>query len=227
MLKEIIIPFIYVAAAAFAFWLVSKNRIEIRSLLKDLGITKLSIMGVEMSVDPLGQAERTRGGEINNKQLAQLAEVASRYLPGKRILWVDDEPHGNKLERASFRALGITVVNVLGTDEALNSLKRDDFDLLISDVGRGKDYNAGFEMLHRFNSMTPDSPAPPVILYHGTLSKAESRDQKARENGSIGATYYPSVLYASVFLELLRAQPSAYCQVKTLAEKAGIRPLSR
>jgi len=229
-MKDIIIPFVYVAAAAFSFWLISRNRIEIRSLLKYLGVTKLTILGVEMSVDPLGEVEKIRGGGAHREQLIKLAEIASPHIQGKSILWVDDIPHGNKLERASFRALGINVVNTLSTEEALDSLERDEFDLLISDVGRGHEHNAGFQMLDKFftplNEHSQNIIVPPIIIYHGTPNKSSDRDKMAHEKGAIGATHIPSILYASVLMELVRKQqPSAYFQLRTQAENMNLKPL--
>lgn len=60
------------------------------------------------------------------------------------ILWVDDRPNGNRFERQSMEALGIRFVNVVSTDEALERLKNQSFDVIISDMKRPGDDRAGY-----------------------------------------------------------------------------------
>lgn len=77
---------------------------------------------------------------------------ATVYLKDGRILWVDDLPEGNSYLTALFRQLGMVVDEVTSTDEALARLDRHTYDLVISDIHRGADSQAGIEMLHTFRS---------------------------------------------------------------------------
>jgi PleD family two-component response regulator len=72
----------------------------------------------------------------NADRLAQRINRVADLLAQTRILWVDDQPLGNRAERSYLRVVGATVVNVLTTAEALDALARDDFTLVINDMGR-------------------------------------------------------------------------------------------
>ncbi|MGY4509306.1 DNA-binding NarL/FixJ family response regulator [Bradyrhizobium sp. USDA 3650] len=66
-------------------------------------------------------------------------ERAARNAPaivGSRILWVDDHPSNNDLERNLLEALGIEVFTVKSNKEALTFLPVVRPDVVISDVGR-------------------------------------------------------------------------------------------
>ncbi|MFB9525128.1 response regulator [Nonomuraea roseola] len=77
---------------------------------------------------------------------------AAVYLKGGRILWVDDLPGGNSYLTALFRQLGMVVDEVTSTDEALAHLNRNAYDLVISDIHREMDGQAGIKMLHTFRA---------------------------------------------------------------------------
>ena len=69
-----------------------------------------------------------------------VAEVATprviRSVGKSSVLWVDDKPSNNIHERKALEALGIRFVLATSTDEALEKLKRQSFDAIISDMGR-------------------------------------------------------------------------------------------
>jgi hypothetical protein len=78
--------------------------------------------------------------ELTNAKFAEGAiERAARNAPaivGSRILWVDDHPSNNDLERNVLEALGIEVFSVKSTKDALTILPVVRPDLVIGDVGR-------------------------------------------------------------------------------------------
>ena len=63
-------------------------------------------------------------------------ELVGEILPGSRILWVDDRPQNNLYEVRALVALGIGVDQVTTTEAALTMLRNEQYDLVISDVGR-------------------------------------------------------------------------------------------
>ncbi|KAA9379348.1 response regulator [Microbispora cellulosiformans] len=87
---------------------------------------------------------------------------AAVYLKGGRILWVDDLPEGNSYLTALFRQLGMVVDEVTSTDRALGRLDQHTYDLVISDLHRGADSQAGIEMLRAFRSR---GISLPVIIH--------------------------------------------------------------
>lgn len=69
------------------------------------------------------------------------------HLIGRSILWVDDNPGNNELAMRALRKLMLDVVQVTSTEAALASMQTRAFDLVISDMGRGANMRAGYELL--------------------------------------------------------------------------------
>ena len=110
-----------------------------------------------------------------------------------RILWVDDRPDNNKNERSIMeRLLNARFVLSPSTQDAVEALKRDGFDLVISDVGRPGEDRAGYALLS-----TMEGRREPVIFY--SSSRRPEHIQEALDAGAVGATNRPDEL-----LELVR-----------------------
>jgi DNA-binding NtrC family response regulator len=75
------------------------------------------------------------------------AAAAAGVLAGMRVLWVDDEPGNNASEVYLLNSLGIYVNQVTSTDAALNQLKREKYEAVVSDVARGSEPDAGIRMV--------------------------------------------------------------------------------
>lgn len=97
-----------------------------------------------------------------------------------RVLWVDDHPANNEYERRLLRGDGIVFDNVVSTDEAIEQLTNETYDLVITDLGReastDRSASAGAAFL--------DQPivrhgGPPVIVYAGRWAVAQ-RDELVR-----------------------------------------------
>jgi len=98
---------------------------------------------------PLTQDPSTRPNVESTFRLAELVTdaVPRRYLQGKRVLWVDDRPEGNRYEMLALKEFGVDVTTARSTSEALDLLSRATFDLVISDMKRGVDDDAGYDLL--------------------------------------------------------------------------------
>lgn len=122
--------------------------------------------------------------------VSQAGNVASNRQGGRRsILWVDDMPSNNYFEQETLRALGIRIVTSLSTAEALDRLKTDHFDLVISDFSRPGDPQAGYTLLAQLRDLSYNMP---YIIYAGSNS-AEHR-AAARQRGAQGSTNDPREL---------------------------------
>jgi CheY-like chemotaxis protein len=77
---------------------------------------------------------------------------AAPYLRDGRILWVDDHPENNRYLIQLFEQSGMTVDLARSTDEALQLLvgRHRAYDLVLSDIRRGDDAQAGMRMLEVF-----------------------------------------------------------------------------
>ena len=87
----------------------------------------------------------------------------------KRVLWVDDKPAYNEVERRKLRPHGIVFDNVVSTAEAREQIRHETYDLVITDFGRehssDQSETAGEDLL---KDKAVSSGGPPVIVYAGT-----------------------------------------------------------
>ena len=67
-----------------------------------------------------------------------------------RILWVDDHPENNAGISNSLTERGMLVDTALHTEEALEKLAQQNYQVLLSDLGRGDSPEAGLDMLLTF-----------------------------------------------------------------------------
>jgi CheY-like chemotaxis protein len=113
-----------------------------------------------------------------------------------KVLWVDDTPSNNLNERRALEALGVTFTISQSTDDALERFKHDFFDLIISDMRRPGDHQAGITLLE---TLRASGDRTPFIIYSARLS----RDQ-AKVKGLLAATNRPNELFETVVSELGR-----------------------
>jgi CheY-like chemotaxis protein len=103
-----------------------------------------------------------------------------------RVLWVDDQPANNELERTRLRRFGIVFDNVVSTHEAVEQLAIEGYvyDLIITDLDReissDRSSTAGSAFLAH---PSVKNAGPPVIVYAGTWAVAQ-RDELIRIGAS-------------------------------------------
>jgi CheY-like chemotaxis protein len=130
-----------------------------------------------------------------------VAEVVTprviRRAERSRVLWVDDRPANNAHERQALEALGVTFVLATSTEEALEKVRRQSFDAIISDMGRALDSQAGYTLLDKLREAGNRTP---FIIYAG--SGAAEHRAEARRRGAIGSTNRPDELFDMVLTAL-------------------------
>lgn len=119
----------------------------------------------------------------------------------KRILWVDDTPANNVIERATLNKAGIEVVAVESTQDALIQLTNSSFDVLITDTGRseptGFNPKAGIGLIRKIKER--NLTIPQIIVY--TNRKGfDQYDEEARQAGADDVVYSPRILLKSIGL---------------------------
>jgi CheY-like chemotaxis protein len=114
-------------------------------------------------------------------------------FPRRSILWVDDRPGNNVLERQSLRQYGFEFDLAQSTQEALETLRGRRFDLIISDMGRPPDPRAGYTLLDAIRGQGDNTP---YIIYAG--SRAPEHNAEAIRHGAKGTTNRPSELVSMV-----------------------------
>ena len=140
------------------------------------------------------------------QEVTTLITTFSPYVDGRRILWVDNEPSNNILERTTLTDWGIDVQTRRTTQEALTELRdKSDtpYDLVISDWFRGgkPEGKRLAELIHSEQIETP------ILFYFcaGDTSLFQSIVGEAQSLQAIGATSSPRELLRWTFAELVRA----------------------
>jgi CheY-like chemotaxis protein len=202
-----------VSLGAVLLWLA---RGKLAQFVGQVGVEKISAFGVDLQfAERQATAAYVKQG-LGPPSQADKASIrdAVRFLAPlaaqTHILWVDDNPGGNTLERSTFLSWEVDVQAARTTEEGLTELEdpRQRFDLVISDWRRPNDSDdapAGLQLLKRMR----DSKAKlrqPVIFYHGPVATEEllSRRRDAAEAGAVGATSSPGELFRWTLLELAR-----------------------
>src|SRR6478609_4564172 len=75
-----------------------------------------------------------------------------------RVLWVDDHPQNNIYEKRFFETHRIAVHNVTGSADAMRLLAMYDYDVVISDMGRGEDRLAGLKLAGQMRARDDTTP---------------------------------------------------------------------
>ncbi|MED5617661.1 response regulator [Ideonella sp. BN130291] len=131
--------------------------------------------------------------------VGQVDKRTLRRASGAWALWVDDRPDNNVYERQSLEALGVRFVIAKSTDEALAKMAQQRFDVVISDMARPPDAQAGYTLLETLRAAGNHVP---FIIYAG--SSAAAHKAEAQRRGALGSTNRASELFAYVLSALKR-----------------------
>jgi CheY-like chemotaxis protein len=102
---------------------------------------------------------------------------------------VDDRPSNNRFERQALEAIGVQIDLSTSTEEALEKIQRQSYDLIISDMGRPPDARAGYTLLDKLRSAGNKTP---FVIYAN--SRAPEHVREALRHGAIGCTNVPQEL---------------------------------
>jgi CheY-like chemotaxis protein len=133
--------------------------------------------------------EQRGAGDVRNAD-AQIDQVRTMRIA--RVLWVDDNPDYNLLETIALEELGLFVTKATSTEAGEFYLRRLEFALVITDLSRGADRDAGLELLKKVEHAQRDIP---VIVY--TL-RAEEKRTWLTDAGARAVVDTPSDLIAAV-----------------------------
>ena len=135
---------------------------------------------------PVAKPAQTVAVDPEVRQLIEDLDQAHGPAPeGGRtlVLWVDDQPDNNVLERRAMATYGIDFVLAESTDAALQELGRQNFDAIISDMGRPPDRQAGYTLL---DAVRRRGVQLPYFIYAGSRDPDHVREALAR--GAQGTT---------------------------------------
>ena len=131
---------------------------------------------------------------------AIIANVEKSTRPGarrvderKQLLWVDDHPENNVLERQAFESAGFEITLSLSTEQALNAIESHQFTAIISDMGRKEGPREGYNLLQQIRAK---GSAIPFFIY--SSSNLAEHKKEAVDLGAQGATSDPNELFRLV-----------------------------
>jgi len=188
--------------AVFA-WLVSRHHAKLYSpsdYRRDSAFIKASGEQFEVVAAP-GAATARREEAVASqdetafearrmaKHLAKLTPAILLAARTRKILWVDDREESRVFERQALQSLGFAIVVVETTGDAIAAIEREQFDVVISGMGRQTDARAGFTLLSRVRNY---NVTVPYILYF----QAPTADQQteAWNRGALGIVSSPGDL---------------------------------
>jgi CheY-like chemotaxis protein len=126
---------------------VRRNRID------SLSVGPISIKMKEAAVSAAASAARAWPGQsVDVPRIRATVDRAftpeiANNLTGKAVLWVDDKPANNELVVRALRRFHLDVEQATSTEAGLAAMERRPFNLVISDMGRGPDLRAGYDLL--------------------------------------------------------------------------------
>ena len=127
------------------------------------------------------------------KVVDQAGPQGLRKLGEASILWVDDNPSNNFYERSALEKFGVRFAISTSTEDALEKIRVNKYDAIISDMGRRTDARAGYTLLAEKQKLGDTTP---FIIYAG--SNAPQHKAEARQKGAIGSTNNPQELFELV-----------------------------
>ena len=83
--------------------------------------------------------------------------------PYNRMLWIDDYPANNKSIMDVYRRLYVEIDIALDTKQTLDYLNKKNYDLIISDIGRFGELDAGIKMISEIKNTKPENLQTQII----------------------------------------------------------------
>lgn len=171
--------------------LLRRDQVEIKAP----GGFSVSAKGQQAAASALVQASASKDGTTLTRDDAETGvegaalgvEVLGRP---PQVLWVDDRPSNNRYEVEVLTSLGMHVSLSTSTEDALHKLEANGpFDVVISDMGRPPDPQAGYTLL---SALRGRGDTTPFVIYASSGS-AEDFDAAVRR-GAVGCTNEPQEL---------------------------------
>jgi hypothetical protein len=159
---------------------------QIRRAVRELA-EKIAMAIARTSGPAPDPAPAKRGDDVANGEASKLVKSLGPERETKKgqklVLWVDDRPDNNVIERGSMAAYNIDFVLAQSTGQALAELRKGKFDAIISDMGRPPDTRAGYTLLEAVRGSGDQTP---YFIYAGSRDPAHVREAHSR--GAQGTT---------------------------------------
>jgi CheY-like chemotaxis protein len=178
---------LWVVLAAFALVVGYYRRDELSRLFSSVKLPG----GIEFTFraqldDAISKRAPAVVSDAARKRVLRRATRDFATTAGARILWVDDTPDGNLPERKVLRSLGIMIDLARTSEEGVAALGRADYDLIISNMKRGKLGDEGARFLAQIRTA---GRREPVVFYIMHLDPA-----RGTPGDAVGITNQPDEL---------------------------------
>ncbi|MFI7243191.1 multidrug DMT transporter permease [Streptomyces qinglanensis] len=157
-------------------------------------ISALRALGVEVEmagqlIDQAAEVSETAVTPADRQGVLGRLEHAADILSGGKILWVDDHPENNVALIRLFRSVDMRVDTVLSTSEARLALGHGSYDIILSDIERHGDPQAGISMLRELERMVI---ALPVLVHAANFNPELGIDRRifAATNKPVEIVHY-------------------------------------
>ena len=130
---------------------------------------------------------------VNSARLVAPSQSKQPSNWKNNILWVDDRPQNNTYERQAFETIGLEITTALSTQEAFDRLARNQYAVIISDMGRKEGPREGYVLLDKLREKGDGTP-----LFFYATSNAPEHLRETIEHGGQGCTNNPSELFEMV-----------------------------
>ena len=188
----------------------------LKKFIASLSELSFKAPGIEWTAKAKTEAAAALGAAIGKQKdehpdtIVQQTQLASRLVNSLTpnvvqearnalVLWVDDQPSNNVNERRALEAFGVTFVLSTSTEDALAQMARQNFQLIISDMGRPEDSKAGLTLLETLRNSGNKTP---YIIY--ASSRALAFREEAMHNGALEVINRPDKLFELVVSTLAK-----------------------
>lgn len=120
-------------------------------------------------IELLQEAAARNGASVSPRQSRAAVgrlDHAAEALAGGRLLWVDDLPGNNRQIVELLQRAGLTIDLALSTDEAVGMLQRHGYDVVITDMRRGDDPQAGLRLIEELDEL---GIRVPTLVFTGSF----------------------------------------------------------
>jgi len=167
-----------------------KSQAEATAAIASASVARLDLTNLSPDASKELQAQISKSVAGSAKAVSALTNVSPQSTnQNKQILWVDDRPTNNTYEKQAFEKLGFTVTNALSTAQALDTVRKQKYDLIISDMGRPEGQRAGYDLLAKLKEQKVTTP----FIIYSSANTADMRAEAIRE-GAFGSTNRPDEL---------------------------------
>lgn len=176
-------------------------RAQTRGNAVSAGVSVAELFSVELRLSASDKAEAQQAVRAADEARGIAEPDQRELLEGQstalaRILWVDDAPANNRHESVALEKLGKLIATATDSASAYFYVEHIDFDLVITDMTRDRNPNAGVEMIKKLRD---DGFEKPIVVY---TSDAAGWDRTARDAGADSVVDRPAELVRTVIAHL-------------------------